>query len=453
MSDHRSDPAEQPAARHRILFGDARHMGELGCGSVQLIVTSPPYWQLKDYGAPGQIGFHDSYEEYIASLNQVWTECHRVLSPGCRLCINIGDQFARAAYYGRYKVIPIREQIVHCCEALGFDYMGAVIWQKATTMNTSGGGSVMGSFPYPRNGILKIDYEFILLFKKLGQPPRVTPQQKAASILSTEEWNQYFSGHWNFGGEKQGDGHIAMFPIELPKRLIKMFSFADEVVLDPFAGSGTTVRAAMTLGRRGIGYEINPGFASAIRKRLGLDEGSLFHNGEVEFKDSAHASAHSAHTSEQPLAAHSPPGLRMSAVNRLHRQVDPKEYRFGSVIDANDIEKPREKGQRVRQILSPNRLRLEDGGEVQLLGIKPLPEKETEALAYLKNAVLSRPVFLKFDRQIHAPDGVLQAYVYLENKTFINAKLIKYGLAQADPGVEHRYAQRFRDYQPGAINV
>ena len=146
---------------HQIIIGDSRDMSRIADRSVQLIVTSPPYWQLKDYGTDNQIGFHDSYETYVNHLNLVWMECRRVLSDGCRLCVNIGDQFARSAYYGRYKVIPIRTEIIRFCETLGMDYMGAVIWQKATTMHTSGGGAVMGSFPYPRNGILKMDSEFI----------------------------------------------------------------------------------------------------------------------------------------------------------------------------------------------------------------------------------------------------------------------------------------------------
>ena len=150
---------------HKIVFGDSRKMSQIPDKSVQLIITSPPYWQLKDYGVEDQIGFNDSYEEYINNLNLVWKECNRVLSDGCRLCINIGDQFARSVYYGRYKVIPIRTEIIRFCESMGMDYMGAIIWQKTTTMNTSGGGAIMGSFPYPRNGILKMDYEFILLFK------------------------------------------------------------------------------------------------------------------------------------------------------------------------------------------------------------------------------------------------------------------------------------------------
>lgn len=193
---------------HKIIFGDSRSLNQIKDKSVQLIITSPPYWQLKDYGTEDQIGFNDSYEEYINNLNLVWKECNRVLSDGCRLCINIGDQFARSAYYGRYKVIPIRTEIIRFCESLGMDYMGAIIWQKTTTMNTSGGGAIMGSFPYPRNGILKMDYEFILLFKKLGNAPKPTQQQKEQSAMTKEEWSQYFSSHWNFNGVKQL-GHIA----------------------------------------------------------------------------------------------------------------------------------------------------------------------------------------------------------------------------------------------------
>ena len=259
---------------HRIFLGDARSMREIADGSVHLVVTSPPYWQLKDYGSEAQIGFHDSYEDYINHLNLVWSECHRVLHPGCRLCINIGDQFARSVYYGRYKVIPIRTEIIKFCETVGFDYMGAIIWQKVTTCNTTGGAVIMGSFPYPRNGIVKLDYEFILIFKKLGEPPKASAEAKEASRMTTEEWNQYFYGHWNFPGEKQSK-HLAMFPVELPRRLIRMFSFAGETVLDPFLGSGTTVLAARELGRSSIGYEVNPDFLPVIRQRLGLGNAVL----------------------------------------------------------------------------------------------------------------------------------------------------------------------------------
>ena len=270
--------------QHQIVFGDSRSLNKIKDKSVQLIITSPPYWQLKDYGTEDQIGFNNNYEEYINNLNLVWQECNRVLADGCRLCINIGDQFARSVYYGRYKVIPIRTEIIRFCESLGMDYMGAIIWQKTTTMNTSGGGAIMGSFPYPRNGILKIDYEFILIFKKLGNAPKPTPQQKLSSELTKDEWKEYFSSHWNFNGVKQM-GHIAMFPEELPKRLIKMFSFVGETVFDPFAGSGTTSLAAKHLDRNSIGYEINKEFESVIRSKLCSEQMDLFDDDIIEFVD------------------------------------------------------------------------------------------------------------------------------------------------------------------------
>lgn len=264
------------STKHKIIIGDSRNMAEIPNEAAHLIITSPPYWQLKDYGSDKQIGYNDTYEAYIENLNQVWAECHRALNPGCRLCVNIGDQFTRAITYGRYKIIPIREEIIRFCESIGFDYMGAIIWQKKTTMNTTGGASVMGSFPYPRNGLIEIDYEFILLFKKLGTSPNnVSKEIKEKSAMTKEEWRQYFTGHWNFAGCKQNQ-HIAMFPEELPRRLIKMFSFWGETVLDPFLGSGTTMKVARELERSSIGYEINPGYLKIIKDKTGANNSSLF---------------------------------------------------------------------------------------------------------------------------------------------------------------------------------
>ncbi len=266
---------------HKIIIGDSRCMEEIPDESVHLMITSPPYWQLKDYGNGKQIGFNDTYEEYINNLNLVWNECNRILHKGCRMCINIGDQFARSVYYGRYKVIPIRTEIIKFCESSGFDYMGAIIWQKITTCNTTGGATVMGSFPYPRNGIVKLDYEFILIFKKYGEAPKASKEIKERSKMTKEEWNQYFIGHWNFSGEKQ-DKHLAMFPEELPRRLIKMFSFEGETVIDPFLGSGTTSLAAKNLSRNSIGYEINENFLPVIEEKLGIKQKTI--SQEIVFK-------------------------------------------------------------------------------------------------------------------------------------------------------------------------
>ena len=263
------------STKHLLINGDSRKMTLIPDETVHLIVTSPPYWQLKDYGMPNQIGFNDTYEAYINNLNLVWSECHRILMPGCRLCINVGDQFARSAYYGRYKVIPIHSEIIRFCETIGFDYMGNIIWQKPTSMHTTGGQKVMGSYPYPRGGIVKMDFENILLFKKQGQAPTPTRDARESSALTTEEWNEYFSSHWNFNGSKQ-NRHIAVFPEELPKRLIKMFSFLGDTVCDPFMGSGTTALAAQNLGRHSVGYELNKDFRSFYKEKV-IDRTEITH--------------------------------------------------------------------------------------------------------------------------------------------------------------------------------
>jgi len=261
----------------RIYLADSRNMAEVPDESIALVVTSPPYWHIKDYGMPNQIGYGQSLHEYLYDLSRVWRECWRVLMPGRRLCINIGDQFARATTYGRYKVVPLHAEVIAQCETLGFDYMGAIIWRKKTTMRPTGGAVVMGSFPYPPNGIVELDYEFILLFKKpeirrrKGTVPR---HLKEASQLSRTEWKELFRGHWEFAGQRQVL-HEAMFPEELPRRLIRMFSFVGETVLDPFVGSGTTVKVALELGRNAIGYEIQPAFEPIIREKLGIAHNTL----------------------------------------------------------------------------------------------------------------------------------------------------------------------------------
>ncbi|MGB9833197.1 MAG: DNA-methyltransferase, partial [Caldisericum exile] len=347
---------------HKIIIGDSRWMKELPDESVHLIITSPPYWQLKDYGNEKQIGFNDTYEEYINNLNLVWNECSRVLHKGCRLCINIGDQFARSVYYGRYKVIPIRTEIIKFCESAGFDYMGAIIWQKVTTCHTTGGATVMGSYPYPRNGILKLDYEFILIFKKYGNPPKVSKEIKEQSRLTDEEWNQYFTGHWNFPGEKQ-DKHLAMFPEELPKRLIKMFSFVGDTVLAPFLGSGTTSLAAKNLNRNSIGYEINEDFLPIIKEKLGINQSNVFQDATFEIiKQKESKVDFKEEIKKLPYIFKDP--------IKFDKKVDPKKLRFGSKIDNSHYE--RKNYHKVKEIISPEILLLNNGLEIKLLGVKEI---------------------------------------------------------------------------------
>ena len=400
--------------------------------SVHLVITSPPYWQLKDYGTDAQIGFHESYESYINNLNLVWSECERVLYPGCRLCVNIGDQFARSVYYGRYKVIPIRTEIIKFCETIGFDYMGAIIWQKVTTTNTTGGASIMGSFPYPRNGILKLDYEFILIFKKQGEAPRPTREQKELSAMTKEEWNTYFSGHWNFGGAKQ-DGHIAMFPEELPRRLIKMFAFQGDTVLDPFMGSGTTNLAARNLGRHSVGYEINPEFVEIAKQKLGVNQPDLVGT-EYEFQNDKPSRDLERAIEQLPY--------RFSDPHKLDKKIDPRKLSFGSRVDTeNGVQ--REELFTVKEILNPEKVILSNGLMVRLLGIKTDPFLQDKAVEYLREKIKGKRVFLKYDYQKYDDENNLLCYLYLQNKTFVNAHLIRSGFVGIETDFDYKYKDKF----------
>jgi len=422
--------------KHKIINGDSRIMNKLDNESVHLIITSPPYWQLKDYGTDNQIGFHDSYENYINNLNLVWNECNRVLHKGCRLCINIGDQFARSVYYGRYKVIPIRTEIIKFCETIGLDYMGAIIWQKATTMNTSGGASIMGSFPYPRNGIIKLDYEFILIFKKQGIAPKPTSENKELSKMTTEEWNTYFNGHWNFAGAKQDGGHLAMFPEELPKRLIKMFAFVGDTVLDPFLGSGTTTLTARILDRNSVGYEINPEFIPIIKEKIGVNSNLMFNNGDFEFiTQKASETDYENQISNLPYI--------FVDTHKLDKKIDVKKLQFGSKIDKESGE--REDFYTVKQIISPELVELSTGLKIRLIGIKQDLSQNGKATEFLLNKTKGQKVFLKFDNIKHDEQNNLFAYLYLQNKTFINAHLIKNGFALVDNGYDYKYKNKFNE--------
>jgi site-specific DNA-methyltransferase (adenine-specific) len=408
-------------------------MKDVADGSIHLVITSPPYWQLKDYGSDNQIGFNHTYEEYINNLNLVWNECHRILHNGCRLCINIGDQFARSVYYGRYKIIPIRTEIIKFCETIGFDYMGAIIWQKVTTCNTTGGATIMGSFPYPRNGILKLDYEFILLFKKPGDGPKVSQKIKDQSKMTTEEWNQYFAGHWNFAGEKQ-DKHLAMFPEELPKRLVKMFSFVGDTVLDPFLGSGTTCLAACNLERNSIGYEINPDFEPVIREKLKVGHNKLFDQTAIDFFYRSDCKTNY----EQEIQ--SLPYVFKDTV-QFDKKIDPKKLKFGSQIDKNYHK--REEYHRIKQVLSPCMVLLDNGLTVRLLGIKEQDETRQAAIEFIDNKTKGQKVFLKFDSVKFDQNNTVLGYLYLSNKMFLNAHLIKLGLAEVDISIDYKYKAKF----------
>ncbi|MEJ5304773.1 MAG: DNA methyltransferase [Ignavibacteria bacterium] len=404
----------------KVIIGDSRKMVEISDESIGLVVTSPPYWNIKDYGIDGQLGYGQTLYEYLKDLYRVWKECYRVLKPGRRLCINIGDQFARSIIYGRYKIIPLHAEIISQCEEIGFDYMGSIIWQKKTTMNTTGGATIMGSYPYPPNGMIEIDYEFILVFKKPGNSEHVSKDIKEQSILTKEEWKDYFIGHWNFGGAKQ-IGHEAMFPDELPLRLIKMFTFVGDTVLDPFLGSGTTIKAARQLRRNAIGYEINEDYLSLIKEKINNQNDLFSSNEKIEIVKRFH------NPSIEPISYQ--PRIQDAKPN----------------IEPNKLNFKKDSLYKVTQIVKENALRLNTGLTIKFLGIEIVDSKA--ASQYLEESVLKKEVYLKFDPQ-NLPSGEpVEAYVYLKNKILINAYLIKSGIAIADKKVNHKYKSKFLELE------
>jgi DNA modification methylase len=403
----------------RIYFADSRKMQELADQSIHLAVTSPPYWHIKDYGLGNQIGYGQTLHEYLKDLYRAWKEVFRVLEPGRRLVINIGDQFARSVIYGRYKIIPLHSEIVGQCEQIGFDFMGSIIWQKKTTMNTTGGANVMGSYPYPPNGMIEIDHEYIMIFKKLGNPKRVSPETKEKSRLTKNEWKEYFLGHWCFGGARQIE-HEAMFPEELPRRIIKMFSFVGETVLDPFLGSGTTIKAALDLGRNAVGYEINAEFEQVIKKKLNTASPALFSNREVKF---LHCREHLSGISEIDYK----PKIQEAAP-----KIDPGLFNFRNG-----------RSYKVTQVIDSNSLVLNTGLKVRFLGLKVPEGREYDVLNYLKRYVLGKEVLLKFDGEPVLDKQTIKAYVYLKNKIFINKYMLQAGLAVVDDSASFKMKESF----------
>ena len=302
------------------------------------------------------------------------------------------------------------------CQSLGFDYLGSIIWQKKTTMNTSGGATIMGSFPHPPNGIVELDYEHILLFKKPGESTKVETSLKVSSALTKNEWKTYFAGHWNFGGARQLE-HEATFPEELPRRLIKMFSFVGEIVLDPFLGSGTTAKVALELGRNAVGWELNAAYVPLIREKL-CPAQMEFEAPSVEWREAS-------------------PCKEKKVANYRPHVEDARPIRDDKAAKAKREAEPLFK---VAEVIDECAVRLEDGREIVLLGLEVPPSKREAARCYLEDSVRNKLVTLRFDGR---PD---EAYLLLKNKLFINRKMIEAGLANA-ADVPHKCRAKFFNAQ------
>lgn len=259
---------------HRIYHGDARLMAPLTASdSVHLVVTSPPYWNLKRYegeAAGQQLGHIDDRYEFLEELGKVWKRCFDLLVPGGRLCIVVGDVCRSRRAHGRHTVEPLHAYLQVQLQKLQFDPLAPIIWSKISNMRTevAGNGSAFLGKPYEPNAIVKNDIEFILLFRKPGDYRHPTPEQRLLSLISKDDHAKWFQQIWtDVRGEIQRN-HPAPFPAEVARRLIGMFSFVGDTVLDPFLGTANTTAAAIEMHRSSIGFEIEPAYIEVAKRRL-----------------------------------------------------------------------------------------------------------------------------------------------------------------------------------------
>lgn len=267
-------PAPFDRTRHNLILGDARDLSALPDCSVHLVVTSPPYFNLKPYESDAngrQLGRLDDYEAFLDELDKAWAECARVLVPGGRICCVIGDILVPRRIDGRHRVLPLPADIQVRSRRHGLDNLTPILWHKIGNRTNEAGGGSSGFYgkPYQPGAIVKNDCEHIVMLRKPGGYRSTSMLQKALSMLQPAEMDAWMRPFWvDIKGASLRNGHPAPFPVELAERLIRMFSFAGDVVLDPFAGSGSTALAAMRTGRSSVSVEVEPEYQVMAIKRL-----------------------------------------------------------------------------------------------------------------------------------------------------------------------------------------
>jgi site-specific DNA-methyltransferase (adenine-specific) len=265
-------PAPYDRTVHRLHLGDARDLSWIPSGSVHLIVTSPPYWTLKKYrSSKGQLGDVEDYEVFLDELDKVWRESERVLVGGGRVCCVVGDVCVPRKRGGRHYVMPLHADIQVRARGVGLDCLTPILWHKIANGVTEAEGNGAGFYgkPYQPGSIVKNDIEYILSLRKGGEYRSVDPLRKALSMLSRDEMQRWLRSIWtDIRGASTRNGHPAPYPPELAERLVRLFSFAGDTVLDPFAGTGSTMLAALAAGRNSIGNEIEPAYLAIARDKL-----------------------------------------------------------------------------------------------------------------------------------------------------------------------------------------
>jgi DNA modification methylase len=256
---------------HDLINGDARDASALADHSIHLAVTSPPYWTLKRYHEHDeQLGHVADYDEFMAALNEVWSNCYRALVPGGRLIINVGDVcLSRRKNNGRHTVVPLHATIQEHCKAIGFDNLAPIIWHKisSATYEVSGGGGFLGK-PYEPNAVIKNDIEFVLMQRKPGGYRRPSARERVLSIISAENYQLWFRQIWSDIRGTSNPHHPAPYPLEFAERLVRMFSFVGDTVLDPFMGTATTNLACARWGRNSIGIELDKRYFDLAKARM-----------------------------------------------------------------------------------------------------------------------------------------------------------------------------------------
>jgi site-specific DNA-methyltransferase (adenine-specific) len=272
---YRTQPWRPPfdSTSHKLHLGDARDLSWISDASVDLVVTSPPYWTLKQYkeGREGQMGDIADYEEFLTELDKVWRECARVLVGGGRICCVVGDVCISRKKGGRHYIMPLHADIQVRARKLGLDCLTPIIWHKIANGVTEAEGNGAGFYgkPYQPGAIVKNDAEYILFLRKGGKYRSVSPEKKMLSMLNKAEMQGWLRSVWtDLPGASTRSGHPAPYPIELAERLIRMFSFAGDTVLDPFAGIGSTSVAALLTGRNSISNEVEQDYLEIAQAKL-----------------------------------------------------------------------------------------------------------------------------------------------------------------------------------------
>lgn len=276
---------QQIPSSHRLIQGDSRKLSFIEEESVHLIVTSPPYWTLKKYrDHEDQLGDVENYEIFLRELDKVWGHCYRVLVPGGRLVCVVGDVcLSRRKNDGRHTVVPLHASIQEHCRKIGFDNLAPIIWYKIANavFEASGNGAGFLGKPYEPNAVIKNDIEYILMERKPGGYRKPSIASRILSVISDENHKQWFQSIWSGVTGASTRNHPAPFPEELVGRLIRMFSFVGDTVLDPFMGTGTTTVAAAKWGRNSIGVEIDPIYFQMAENRVRHGTASLFSHSEI----------------------------------------------------------------------------------------------------------------------------------------------------------------------------